>query len=100
MFDFYYLTPIPVINFTIGLGVGTANLSCELATSESCSDLYESGSIGSAYQWYGQLGYSFLPFFDVHLTYQNLTAKVKHKDGGSTDSFNGSVIGAGVAFIF
>lgn len=100
MLDVFYLTPIPVVNVTLGAGIGTTSYACELASGETCEDNYEDGSFGSAYQWYGQLGYNFLPFLDAHFSYHSVTAKVKEKDGGDTSSFNGTVYGLGVAFIF
>ena len=100
MLDFFWLTPIPVVNFTIGAGLGTSIFECEFADGSSCGDVYESTGFTSNYQLWGQLGYTFLPFLDAHLSYHNVTLKVKDKDSDDTTSFNGSVIGVGVAFIF
>lgn len=101
MIDVFWLTPIPIVNVTVGAGIGTTKFDCEYQTNnDTCDDLYKSPTLGSAYQWYGQLGYNFMPFFDVHLSYHNVTAKVEEEDGGDTSSFNGSVLGIGVAFIF
>ncbi len=101
MLDFFWLTPIPVVNFTIGAGIGTAIFECDLVqTGRSCSDDYESLGPTSTYQLWGQLGYSFLPFLDAHFSYHNVSAKVKDKDDDSTTAFNGTVIGFGLAFIF
>jgi hypothetical protein len=100
MLDFFWLTPVPVINFTIGAGIGTAIFECEYEDGSSCSDIYESMGPTSTYQLWGQVGYSFLPFLDAHLSYHAVTAKVKEKDSDDTTSFNGSVVGLGVAFIF
>lgn len=100
MLDLFWLTPIPIVNFTIGVGIGTTTFDCKYANGDSCSDVYEAGGFASAYQWYAQLGFNFLPFLDAHLSYHGVTAKVKEKDSGDTSSFNGNVIGLGVAFIF
>jgi hypothetical protein len=100
MLDLFWLTPIPIVNFTIGVGVGTSTLDCKYSTGDTCADVFEAGGFASAYQLYAQLGFNFLPFLDAHLSYHGVTAKVKEKDSGDTSSFNGNVIGLGVAFIF
>jgi hypothetical protein len=105
MIDVFWLTPVPVVNITLGAGLGTTEINCEYTSGGSCKDTFEDPAIGSAYQWYLQLGYEFLPFLDAHLSYHNVTAKVKNKDDSPTNpgdegSLNGSVIGIGVAVIF
>jgi hypothetical protein len=105
MIDVFWLTPIPIINFTVGAGLGTTALNCEYADGNKCSDKYKDPSFASAYQWYLQLGYEFLPFLDAHVSYHNVTAKATREDdsdpdAGETSSFNGNVIGVGVSFIF
>ena len=97
LFDVFYLTPIPLVNVTIGVGAGTTGVSCSVSGGETCDDYYEAGI---SYQWWAQLGFSFFPFLDAHLSYHDVTAKVKGKSGSSDLSFNGNVIALGVAFIF
>ncbi len=105
MIDVFWLTPIPIVNFTLGAGLGTTEINCEYSSGDTCKDRFEDPALASAYQWYMQLGYDFLPYLDAHVSYHNVTAKVTSKDdaptnSGETDSLNGSVIGVGVAFIF
>ncbi len=105
MIDVFWLTPIPIVNFTVGAGLGTTEINCEYVAGDSCDDRFEDPKLGSAYQWYMQLGYEFLPFLDAHLSYRNVTARVTNEDDSPTDpgdtgSLNGNVIGVGVAFIF
>lgn len=105
MIDVFWLTPVPIINFTIGAGLGTTDIDCEYSNGDSCDDRFKDPVPGSAYQWYLQLGYEFLPYLDAHVSYHNVTAKVTYEDdapsnGGDTDALNGNVIGIGVAFIF
>jgi len=97
LFDVFYLTPIPLVNVTIGAGAGTTGVSCSIDGGETCNDYYEAGI---AYQWWAQFGFSFFPFLDAHVSYHDVTAKVKGKSGGDDLSFNGNVIALGVAFIF
>ncbi len=97
LLDVFYLTPIPLINVTIGVGVGNISIDCTTSTGSTCEDSYEAGL---AYQWWGQLGYSFFPFLDVHLSYHDVTAKVKGKSGNSDLNFGGTVIAVGAAIYF
>jgi hypothetical protein len=93
MYDLFYLTPIPIINVTIGAGVGSVELDCE-----ACSDLYEAGP---ATQLWGQLGFSILPALDIHLSYHNIQAKIKSKTVGIDDvGLDGAMTALGVSFIF
>ncbi len=103
MIDVFYLTPIPIVNFTIGLGIGNVSLDCDVSGGTKCSDYWEAGGMGSAYQWWGQLGFPIFPFLDIHLSYHSVNAKVKAKDdvtGIEDEKFDGNVIGLGVAFVF
>ena len=101
MFDFFWLTPIPIINFTIGAGLGTVKLDCDTASPGfSCSDIFEEPSFGSAYQLYAQLGVPILPLFDIHLSYHQISASLKEKSGGDSSSLDSTMIGLGAAFTF
>ncbi len=97
MLDFFWLTPIPVVNFTIGAGVGSVTYDCEFESGSSCSDYYDPGL---TWQWYAQLGFTFFPFLDAHLSYQNVSATVIGKDDYDNETFKSSVYAVGVAFIF
>lgn len=99
MYDVFYLTPVPIVNFTIGVGIGSSTLECEDSSGAKCSDNYEAGSIGSSTQFWGQLGFPVFPMLDIHLSYHSVSAKVKGKEVDDL-TFNGNMIGLGAAFIF
>jgi len=95
MYDIFYLFPIPVINFTAGLGMGKAKVDCD-----NCADYFES-EFGNTSQYYLQLGVPILPLFDIHLSYHALTTKIKGKIAGMKDvDLSGKLIALGVQFTF
>jgi len=96
MYDLFYLTPIPVINVTIGAGMGTVELECT-GVSGNCSDYYEAGP---ATQFWGQLGFNVMPFLDLHLSYHSIQAKIKGKSGTDDVSVDGNLMALGLALIF
>ena len=94
MYNLYYLLPIPVINLTLGVGVGNTEIKCE-----TCSAIYEKGG---ATQFYASFGFPIIPLFDLHLSYRSVSSKVKGKganEGNDTD-LGGNVMGLGVGFNF
>ena len=91
IYNLYYLLPIPVINLTLGAGVG----STEIKFSGS-SEYFDKGS---ATQVYASLGFPIIPLFDLHLSYRSVSSKVKIKSGGEHD-VGGSVMGLGIGFNF
>ena len=97
MYDIFYQLPIPIINLTIGLGLGSTELECE-----SCS-IYDKGT---ATQWYTSVGIPILPLFDAHISLRSISAKIKSNSvSGSTPkgteyNFGGTVAGIGIAFGF
>ena len=94
IYNLYYLLPIPVINLTIGAGVGSTEVKCE-----TCSTFYEKGG---AVQGYASLGFPIIPLFDLHLSYRSITSKIKGKgllDGTEVD-VSGNVKGIGIMFNF
>ena len=103
MYNIFYQLPIPVINLTLGLGMGETELTCPAGTFEGlgdCSTLYDKGN---ATQWYTNVGIGIIPFFDLHLSYRSVTAKkmkTKEAYGGETHDFSGSVMGLGIGFNF
>lgn len=99
LYDIFWLTPIPIINFTIGAGFGSSELECS-ATGFKCSDGYEAGSLGQTTQYYLQLGVPIIPLFDIHASYHQVSATVPGKSGFDDETFEGNVIGLGVAFTF
>jgi hypothetical protein len=96
MYDIFYQLPIPIVNLTLGLGLGSTELKCE-----SCS-IYDQGT---ATQWYTSVGIPILPFFDAHLSLRSVSAKIKTNAAGDVPkgteyNLGGTVAGIGIAFGF
>ena len=91
IYNLYYLLPIPIINLTIGAGVGSTELQCN-----GCAAFYDKGT---ANQWYASLGMPIIPLFDLHLSYRSVSSKIKIISGGEHD-FSGNVMGLGIGFNF
>ena len=94
IFNLYYLLPIPVINLTLGAGMGNTTLQCS-----DCSTVYDKGN---ATQWYASVGFPIIPLFDLHLSYRSVSSKVKIKSayGGGEHDFSGNIMGLGIGFNF
>ena len=92
IYNLYYLLPIPVINLTLGAGVGSSELKCE-----NCSDAFEKSG---AVQGYASFGFPIIPLFDLHLSYRSITTKIKYKNSSETADLSGSVMGIGIMFNF
>ena len=93
MYDIFYQLPIPIVNLTLGLGMGSTELQCG-----SCSKFDK----GSATQWCTSVGIPILPFFDAHLSLRRVSSKIKtNADSGDTEyDVGGTVAGIGIAFGF
>ena len=97
MYDIFYQLPIPIVNLTLGLGLGSTQLECQ-----SCS-IYDKGT---AAQWYSSLGIPILPLFDAHISFRSVSAKIKNNTvsgavpKGTEYNFGGTVAGIGIAFGF
>ena len=94
IFNLYYLIPIPVINLTLGAGMGNTTLQCS-----DCSTYYDKGN---ATQWYASFGMPIIPLFDLHFSYRSVSSKVKIKSayGGGEHDFSGNLMGLGIGFNF
>ena len=92
MYDIFYLLPIPIINLTVGLGVGETELLCT-----NCSSNYDKGT---ATQFYTSLGIPFLGIMDAHLSYRSVNSTIKAKSGSDEYKTGGNVIGAGISIGF
>ena len=92
IYNLYYLLPIPVINLTIGAGVGSTEVECSV-----CSSVYDKGS---AVQGYANLGFPIFPLFDLHLSYRSITSKVEVKSSGAELDLSSNVTGIGIMFNF
>ena len=97
MYDIFYQLPIPIVNLTLGLGMGSTELQCG-----SCSTFDK----GSATQWYTSVGIPILPFFDAHLSLRRVSTKIKTNAAsegtpkGTEYDLGGTVAGIGIAFGF
>ena len=98
MYDIFYQLPIPIVNLTLGLGMGSTELQCV-----GCSTTFDKGT---ATQWYTSVGIPFLPFFDVHLSLRRVSSKIKTNAAsggtpkGTEYNLGGTVAGIGIAFGF
>ena len=90
IYNLYYLLPIPIINLTLGVGVGSTEMQCS-----SCTSMDK----GSASQWYASFGMPIIPLFDLHLSYRSVSSKIKIISGGEHD-LSGNVMGLGIGFNF
>ena len=97
MYDIFYQLPIPIVNLTLGLGMGSTELQCG-----SCS-IYDKGV---ATQWYTSVGIPILPFFDAHLSLRRVSSKIKTNAAsgdtpkGTEYNVGGTLAGIGIAFGF
>ena len=96
LYYLYYLLPIPIINLTVGVGVGKTNFLCD---GSDCT--WQDG--GSATQWYTSFGFPIIPLFDLHLSYRSVSSKIETTSGsdkGKKDDVGGNVMGLGIGFNF
>lgn len=89
LYDIFYLLPIPVINLTIGGGVGNAKIITADEDSKS----------GLITQYFVQAGIPILPAFDIHVSYHAVNGKVEF-DGADDIDISGNTAAIGVAFVF
>ena len=92
IYNLYYLLPIPIINLTLGVGVGSTELQCD-----TCATSFDKGS---ASQWYASFGMPIIPLFDLHLSYRSVSSKIKTKTGSAEHDLGGNVMGLGIGFNF
>ena len=92
IYNLYYLLPIPVINLTLGVGVGSTEFQCSY-----CATDFDKGS---ASQWYASFGIPIIPLFDLHLSYRSVSSKIKDKSGTYEHDVGGNVMGLGIGFNF
>jgi hypothetical protein len=94
MYNIFYQLPIPIVNLTLGLGLGSTELKCK-----DCPLQYDKGL---ATQWYTSVGIPIFPFFDAHLSLRRVSTKIKTKAafGGTENDLGGTVAGIGIAFGF
>ena len=92
IYNLFYLLPIPIINLTLGVGVGSTEMQCD-----TCAASMDKGS---ASQWYASFGMPIIPLFDLHLSYRSVSSKIKNKSGTNEHDLGGNVMGLGIGFNF
>ncbi len=92
IYNLYYLLPIPIINLTVGGGIGSTELECTV-----CSDAFDKGN---ATQWYASFGFPIIPLFDLHLSYRSVSTKIKRISDNQELDLSGNVMGLGIGFNF
>ena len=104
MYNIFYQFPIPVLNFTIGLGSGKTKLDCN-ACAEDYTDP-ESGDktgyrAGEASQWYTSFGIQLTQLIDIHISFRSITSKkIEQVNSGTKVNYSANVTGVGLAFKF
>ena len=87
--DVFYQLPIPIVNITFGVGIGTFTGTGALSDYES----------GTATQVFGRLG---IPFglFDIHVSSHNASGKLTAPAGGTDidGSFSTTAVGVSLGF--
>jgi len=97
MYDIFYQLPIPIVNLTLGLGMGSTEIQGDSAS------IYDKGT---ATQWYTSVGIPIFPFFDAHLSLRRVSSKIKTNAAsgsvpkGTEYNLGGTVSGIGIAFGF
>ncbi|MDH4224550.1 MAG: hypothetical protein OEW12_02760 [Deltaproteobacteria bacterium] len=78
--DIFYQLPVPVVNLTVGAGIGTAKMQ----DLKSGVNVYSTGTAGVS-QLYVEAGFPIIPMLDVHLGYHAIsTTKVTYTQDGTT----------------
>ena len=104
MYNIFYQFPIPVLNFTIGLGSGKTKLDCS-----ECAEDYtdpESGyktgyKAGEASQWYTSFGIQLTQRIDIHISYRSITSKkIEQVYSGTKVNYSGNLTGVGFTLVF
>lgn len=102
MLDVFYLFPIPIVNITLGAGIGSSAVVCDaVGTTATCSDRYEPGM---PTQIYGQFGFPIFGPLDLHVSYHSISSTLKGKtESGNTWKdldMGGKMLAIGTAFTF
>ena len=97
MYDLFYLLPVPIVNITIGTGMGSVEFDCK-----DCSDLFKKGS---AYQYFLQFGVPILTLFDIHFSCHSIKGGIDSEDKDDKKvvqdvSLDSTVFAVGLAFVF
>ncbi len=106
MYDVFYLFDLTVINLVAGFGLGETKISLDQGEWESGDG--RTLKKAEIQQYYLQLGYKFIPTFDVHLSYHNISTRskgeIKYNDsgGGKTEEIDpgGTLLAIGIMFSF
>ncbi len=100
MYDIFYLLPIPVVNITLGAGIGKAEIKdIDVGGGYKISDFYESSATTT--QTFLQVGFPIIPLFDIHVSYHNVSGTFEKKGAATEDmTLKGNMYAIGAAFIF
>ena len=90
IYNLYYLLPIPIINLTLGAGVGSTEMQCG-----TCAASFDKGT---ANQWYVSFGMPIIPLFDLHLSYRSISSKLVSTS--AEYDLGGNIMGLGIGFNF
>ena len=91
MADVFYQFPIPIVNVTLGAGIGNITPKDDAAT------YYDAGM---ATQFFGRVGIT-LGLFDVHVSNHTVSSTVKGNSSAVSDSdinFNTTALGVSIGF--
>ena len=88
LLDVSYLLPIPIVNLTLGAGIGGSQL--EIAGFPT----YD----GTASQVWASFGFPIIPLFDLHLGYHMVNTKLDV--GGTSVDLSGNMLSFGAMFNF
>ena len=93
--DVFYELPIPVINISVGLGLGQSGATYEVPGAPP-SD-YDNGL---ATQYWLSLGYPLIPLIDLHLGYHVVDVKVGIPGGSGDVNVGGNMLSLGMRIGF
>jgi hypothetical protein len=95
MYDIFLNLPIPIVNIAIGGGIGNG------AVSNSNSGVSKPFKDADLTQWFASLGFSILPFVDLHLGYHSFSGNNKAKTVAFNDlKVDGNMTSLGVKIGF
>ncbi len=98
--DIFWLTPIPVVNVTLGAGFGTSSYDCEFSDGTTCGDYYQAGSFGSSWNVSGRVGYAINQSWEVNASINNVCAYVSGRDIHDSERFTFNIVAVGVQYLF
>lgn len=92
MFDVFADVPFPVLNLTVGAGVGKATFA---GFDEFSGAQVVSADDASMKQFFFTVGYPFAGIFDVHLGYHSISGKAEATGGGGSFDLGATMLTLG-----